>query len=145
MTFIKHVSKLILKYEPDIDFVLIAITCPLKEYLLAFKVNNLLNVDFVRIADLSLESPLSGESVYFARYNYHIEDSGADFFLIANKGTEGYLIPEMKKSDYFVLIRDCRDAEYIEEFIEGLNKIQDIVMAIDVKPEKLKSKENLIF
>ncbi len=138
-------SKLILKYEPDIDFVLIAITCPLKEYLLAFKVNNLLNINFTRISDLSLENPLSGEPAYFARYCYNIEATESEFFLIANKGTEGYLIPEMKKSDYFALIRNCHDTEFIDDFIEGINKIQEVAMATEVDPAKLKSKENLIF
>lgn len=67
------------------------------------------------------------------------------FFLISNKGTEGYLIPEMKSTDYFILVKNLFDEEELASFIAGLNRISDIVVAAKVDPMKLKSKENLIF
>ncbi len=47
-------NKLTLKYEPDLDFVLIAITAPLKDYRLCFRINRQLSIDFRRIDELAL-------------------------------------------------------------------------------------------
>ncbi len=138
-------NRLTLKYEPDLDFVLIAITSPLKDYLLCFKINRQLTIDFVRISELPLQLTSAGEPVYFSRYHYRIPETETDFFLLANKGTEGYLIPEMKKVDYFILIRNFLDEEETEGLLTGLNRIPEVVVAAEVNPVKLKSKENLIF
>ncbi|PWG82661.1 IPExxxVDY family protein [Pararcticibacter amylolyticus] len=138
-------NRLTLKYEPDLDFVLIAVTSSLKDYLLCFKINRALSIDFVRISELSLELTSSGEPSYFSRYHYRIPETETDFFLLANKGTEGYLIPEMKQTDYFILIKNYLDEEDTDNFMEGLNRIPEIVVAAEVNPGKLKSKENLVF
>ena len=113
--------------------------------MLCFKINKQLTVDFVRINELPLQLMPSGITGYFSRYHYQIPETETEFYLLANKGTEGYLIPEMKKVDYFILIRNYFDPEELEGFIEGINKIQEVVVAAEVNPEKLKSKENLIF
>ncbi|WP_374166153.1 IPExxxVDY family protein [Arcticibacter sp. MXS-1] len=138
-------NRLTLKYEPDLDFVLVAVTSSLKDYLLCFKINKQLDIDFARIEELPLQLTTSGEVGYFSRYHYKIKETETEFFLLANKGTEGYLIPEMKKTDYFILIRNYLDEEDLENFMEGLNKIPEVVVAAEVDPGKLKSKENLIF
>ena len=67
-----------------------------------------------------------------------------EFNLLANKGTEGFLIPEMKKVDYFLLIHNYIDDDDLKEVIAGLNRIPEVAVAAEVDPKKLKSKENLI-
>jgi len=113
--------------------------------MLCFKINKQLSIGFVRITELPLQLSASGETVYFSRYHYQIPETETDFFLLANKGTEGYLIPEMKRVDYFILIKNYLDEEDMESFLDGINKIPEVVVAAEVNPEKLKSKENLIF
>ncbi|WP_207428427.1 IPExxxVDY family protein [Pedobacter sp. SYSU D00535] len=137
-------NKLTLKYELDLDFVLIAITCSLKDYLLCFKINRQLNVDFSKIDELSFQIKKE-EPVYFSRYLHQAPGSETEFFLLGNKGSDGFLIPEMKQVDYFILIRNYIDDEDLTHFIDGLNKLPEVVVAVEVNPEKLKSKENLIF
>jgi len=137
-------NRLTLKYELDLDFVLIAITSSLKDYMLCFKINKRLNVNFFRIEELSLHIKGS-QPVYFSRYLHQITDADTEFYLLANKGNEGYLIPEMKKVDYFILIKNFIDKEDLNHLIEGINKLPEVVVAAEVDPEKLKSKENLIF
>lgn len=143
--FTNVVSRLLLKYEPDIDFVLIAITSSLRDYRLCFRINLELNVDFARISELSLDLNASREPAYFTRYYYQQPGQEASFFLISNKGTEGYLIPEMKSTDYFILVKNLIDEEDLDIFTDGLNRLPDVVVAVQVDPSRLKSKENLIF
>lgn len=138
-------NKVILKYEPDFDFVLIAITASLKDYRLCFRINKQLNIQFCRVDELPLQLIKNEYPSFFSRYQYLTEQSGAEFYLLANKGTNGYLIPEMKTADYFILIRNFIDEEDLENFISGLNKIPEVQVAAEVDAKKLKSKENLIF
>lgn len=112
--------------------------------MLAFKINRQTSKDFARIDDLSVPRASLGYS-FFSRYYYQVPESETDLFLLANKGTEGYLIPEMKNVDYFILIRNFMDQEDFDYLLGGLNRIPEVVVAAEVDPGKLKSKENLIF
>ena len=136
-------NRLTLKYELDLDFVLIAITSQLKDYMLCFKLNRQLNINFYKIDELIIET--NSSEVFFSRYQYHLPESETDVYLLANKGDQGYLIPEMKKVDYFILIRNYISQEEVEQFIDRINKLPEVLAAIEVDPRKLKSKENLIF
>jgi len=140
-----RLSKLTLKYEPDLDFVLIAITAPLKDYRFCYKLNTQLNIQFYRLEELSLQNYSDEYQIYFTRYHYNLSQSETDFYLLANKGSEGFLIPEMNKVDFFILIKNYIDNENLAQFIAGINKIPEVLVAIEVDPKKLKSKENLIF
>jgi hypothetical protein len=68
-----------------------------------------------------------------------------ELYIIANKGTEGFLVPEMKKVDFFLLIRNYIDDDDLKLIISKLNKVPEVLVAVEVDPKKLKSKENLIF
>lgn len=136
-------NRLTLKYELDLDFVLIAITSQLKDYLLCFKLNKQLNINFHKIDELIIENNSGG--LFFSRYLYQTPETETDFYLLANKGENGYLIPEMKTVDYFIIIRNYISQDEAEQLIDGINKLQEVLAAIEVDPRRLKSKENLIF
>lgn len=131
-----------LKLELDLDFVLIAITSQLKDYTFCHKVNKQLDTNFSKISDLALFD--SGEDYFFSRYFYGTAQSETEFYILANKGSERLLIPEMNKVDFFVLIHNYIDEDDLRRIISGLNKIPEVLVAAEVDPKKLKSKENLI-
>jgi hypothetical protein len=137
-------NKKFLKLELDFDFILISITSPLKDYRLCYKINKAINLDLMKINDL--EIIYSGlPPRYHSCYNYHIPDETPQYYVISNKGTEGFLIPELKETDYFVLIKDYIDEEDYQFFLQNLKRIPEIQVAVELDPRKLKSKENLIF
>ena len=72
-------------------------------------------------------------------------NTDAELYILANKGTEGFLVSEMKKVDFFLLIRNYIDEDDLKALIGGLNRIPEVLVAAEVDPKKLKSKENLIF
>jgi hypothetical protein len=138
-------NKKVLKFEIDLDFVLIAITSPLKDYRLCYMVNKGLNFNLLRAEDLQLD-PLHGQVLsYFSLFKYRWEASETEFYLLSNKGTEGYLIPEMNRTDYLLMIKNYIDETDIDDIILKLNKIPEIVAATKVDPKKIKSRENLLF
>jgi hypothetical protein len=111
--------------------------------MLCFKINKQLNIHFYKIDELIIDSNLNRSC--FSRYHYQIPESEANLFLIANKGDTGHLIPEMKRVDYFLIIREYIGEEDVEQLIDGINKLPEVLAAIEVDPRRLKSKENLIF
>jgi hypothetical protein len=138
-------NKKILKFEIDLDFVLIAVTTSLKDYRICFLINKYLHFNFTKTDDHEIELPQANGISYFSMYSDHWEASGADFYFIANKGTEGYLVPEMNKTDYFLMVKNYIDDEDLDNLLSGLNKIPEIVAAVKIDPKKVKSRENLLF
>lgn len=136
--------KKFLKLDFDFDFVLIAITSPLKDYRLCYKVNIAAQTDFRKIEDLTLNFKENGFK-YHSCYLHKIPDSDCQFYFIANKGSNGFLISEMKEVDYFIIIKEFIDEEDLSHFLDRLKSINDIQAAIEINPKRLKSKENLLF
>lgn len=134
-----------LKFELDLDFVLLAVTSQLKDYMFCFKINKQLGTDFCKVTDLELPFIASDKIFYFSRYFFLMPETETELYIIANKGTEGFLVPEIKKADFFLLIRNYIDEDDLKLIINKLNKIPEVLVAVKVDPKKLKSKENLIF
>ena len=113
--------------------------------MVCFKINKQLGTDFCKITDLEMLYNTDEESFFFSRYYFQMPETETEFYILANKGTEGFLVPEMKKVDFFLLIRNYIDGDELKAIISGLNKIPEVLVAAEVDPRKLKSKENLIF
>jgi hypothetical protein len=134
-----------LKFEIDLDFVLIAVTTSLKDYRICYLINKYLNFNFVKIPDLAVDLAEGGGKSLFSIYSYHWETTRTDLYFISNKGTEGYLVPEMRKMDYFLLIKNYFSENDSNAMVASLNKIPEIVTAVKIDPKKIKSHENLLF
>jgi hypothetical protein len=134
-----------LKFEIDFDFVLIAVTSSLKDYRVCYLINKFLNFNFIKTEDLSVDIHPGSEPVLFSKYHYNWETTETDFYFIGNKGSEGYLVPEMKSADYFLMVRNYIDDTDLDNLISTLNKIPEIVAAVKIDPKKIKSRENLLF
>ncbi len=134
-----------LKFEIDFDFVLIAVTTSLKDYRACYLINKFLNFNFVKTDDLSVDIYQGSEPILFSKYYYSWETTETDFYFIANKGSEGYLVPEIKSADYFLMIRNYIDDTDLDNIISTLNKVPEFVTAVKIDPKKIKSRENLLF
>ncbi len=134
-----------LKFEIDLDFVLIAVTTSLKDYRICYLINKYLNFNFIKTDDLAVDIYPGAPSVHFSLFTYNWEASETDFYFIGNKGSDGYLVPEIKSADYFLMIRNYIDDDDLESLIMNLNKIPEIVAAVKIDPKKIKSRENLLF
>lgn len=138
-------NKRVLKFEIDLDFVLIAVTSSLKDYRICYYINKQLNFNLVRQPDLEVDIYHNNDPAMFSMFNHYWEASETDFYFIANKGSDGLLIPEMRSVDYFLMIKNYIDPQDLDDLISMLNKIPDIVAAVKIDPKKIKSRENLLF
>ncbi|MGV3761708.1 IPExxxVDY family protein [Parapedobacter sp.] len=139
-------NKVTLKYELDLDFVLVAITSSLRDYRLCHFINKATGLKLCKMADYEIGMPPPVGRACFSRYADVDEVNETEYYLLANKGLDGgILVPEMRHSDYFLLIKHFIDDDDLTELLDHIVAIADVVAASEISPEKLKSKENLIF
>ena len=137
-------NKTYLKLSLDFDFILIAITASLKDYVLCHHVNTRLHFNFEKVDDHTVFFDIDKPQLCFSKFYFYVEQGDNEFFILNNKSPEGFLIPEMNKVDYFLIIRQFLDKEDLNYILTGLNQIPDIQVAARIDPTKLKSRENLI-
>lgn len=137
-------NKTYLKLTLDLDFVLIAITASLKDYMLCHKINSTLNFDFQKVDDHEVYFNIDEEPLGFSKYYFFVEQGEIEYYIVNNRNAEGFLIPEMNKVDFFMIIHQYVDQEDLNFILTGLNKLPDIQVAAVIDPLKLKSRENLV-
>jgi len=160
------VLKLHLDEFDEIDYDLIAIHSVLEDYRLAYFINQKLPIILSRSKDEIGVTVKEGEA-FFLKYIYNDFKNDIVWSLISNKNeivikknssgqnlflntaveiaTKVYLLPELKKVDYFLKIKNNHDTFDIEQVIKTINTIERISTVYAVIPEKIKSKNNLIF
>lgn len=137
-------NKTYLKLSLDLDFVLIAITASLKDYVLCHKINTSLNFNFEKLEDHEVYFNVDEEPLAFSKYYFFVEQGEIEYYLVNNRNAEGFLIPEMNKVDFFMIIHQYIDKEDLNYLLNGLNKLADIQVAAQIDQYKLRSRENLI-
>ena len=139
-------NKLIIEYNYDFD--LYGIISTIRDYKLAWLINQKLGLHLVKEEDIKI-SFLNNEELVISNYLY--ESEYAQFRLLKNRSEEResetlrYLVPELKRFDYLIMkkgaIGEVKDADWFNQ-IQQIKEIQYII-ALDI--DKLKSRENLIF
>lgn len=136
-------SKFTLNIEEDYDFSLIGISCHAKDYRLCYELNKILEIDLVRGEDLDIDS--KNTKANYALYDYIDEENFIDYYLISNRSNKGYLIPEHKSTDFFLLLKGASNDDIIENIINKISEIQLVLTSFQIDVNSLKSKQNLIF
>lgn len=137
-------NKTYLKLSLDLDFVLIAITSSLKDYVLCHQINKNLEFDFTKTDDHEVYYNVDEPPLSFSRYYFYVEEGEIEYYLVNNRNPEGFLIHEMNKVDFFIIIHQYIDKEDLNFILTRLNKLPDIQVAAQIDPLKLKSRENLV-
>ncbi len=160
-------QRLILEMVEEDDYQLIAIHCSVPSYRLAFLLNQNIGLQFAR-KEKDIFFEFSDMTACFPFYQYHDEYQYNSFSLIGNKyrtkvvrkakNSEGlftttiesshitkYLVPELKKVDYFLKIETETLNFPLKSLIANMVNIPQIITAYTVDYTQLKSKNNLIF
>jgi hypothetical protein len=158
--------KLHLDEFEEVDYELIAIHSTLEDYRMAFFINQKLPIMLSKCKE-EIIVKAKNEDVLFSKFVF--DDSSNDLLwtLIQNKNeiitkekiknqtlflnseveieTKVYLLPELKKVDYFLKIENNQTDAALEETISKLLDIKRISTAYKVEVNNIKSKNNLIF
>lgn len=136
-------AKLTLEVEEDYDFELIGICSHAKDYRLSWEMNKALELDLVKGDNYELS--VKDEKQSYSFFNFIDDENWVEYYLINNRTVNGILIPEEKKSDYFLLIRGVLRGGQKESLVKGIAEIKNVLTTYEIEVKSLKSKSNLLF
>ncbi|HPD54949.1 MAG: IPExxxVDY family protein [Bacteroidota bacterium] len=139
-------KKVVLRIDENeqYGFVLIGIVCQHRDYRLCREINLALDISLARDNDFEVFTKKRMEAMTFTRFSFTNEEED-EYYMLANKGDGGMLLPEQKQIDYFLLIRPGRNEIDSGNLLPELKKIPMILGAYAFEPKELKSRENLLF
>jgi len=132
-----------LNLDEDYEFTLVGISCHSKDYRLCGELNKTLYTDLTRTKDLEIHKKDSINSHSF--YEYIDEDNYLEYYLISNRGDNGFLIPEQKKVDFFFMAKGNISENHTNDVINKINTLSLVLTSFSIDPNLLKSKQNLLF
>jgi hypothetical protein len=140
----QRTKRVFLEFSYDYDFLLLGIVSREKFHRLVWLINETLGQNFCHTGELEL---FENEKVMgsFTKYECADELNHLEFVLLENKDESAYLIPEMRTVDYFMIIKGALDFVEVKSFTQRLQPIDSIQLISEIDPQKLKSKQNLIF
>ena len=134
--------------EIDFNFSLWGIMSALKEYKLAWSLNNVLDIQLDKNEDIEIEF-LNSQNLIIS--NYFFETEYSNIRLLKNKSVDqfsessAFLLPELKRFDFLLIINGFEDTFTDQKLKENITTIQGIQYLQSFPVESFKSKENLIF
>ena len=122
----------------EIDFTVLAINSHAKGYKLCWNINNTLQATFEKKKDHNIRDEL-----WFARYAY-ICDEGIEYNLLANRSKKGYLMPNQKCINYFLITKNDYQEQEKKEFISKLSSTKDILLVFELDTTLIKDIDRFI-
>ncbi len=137
-------NKLLIDYE--YDFSLFSLLTNLREYKLAWHINQVLHIRLVKEEDLRFNF-LNSQNLIISNYKFATEHT--TFRLLKNKsvqeGSNSCLIPELSQFDYLIMLQGVGDFFEGIDVEKALKEIPLVQYLSNVNINQLKSRENLIF
>ncbi|MFD1769450.1 IPExxxVDY family protein [Sphingobacterium suaedae] len=163
----KHLT-LDLDFDLELDFVLIGISSPLRDYRLCHFIYKHTGLAFVRgkedyidhkgyvkekerdemdyhiVFERNRQKKLTKH--LFTIYRYCEANFEFEFYVVNNRSLEGgILVPELPNFDYFLIVKHYIDQDDLRALQEDIKAIPEVILIKELDPTSLKSKENLIF
>ncbi|MDP1622387.1 MAG: IPExxxVDY family protein [Bacteroidales bacterium] len=114
--------------EPNL-FTLFGISCHLKDFRLSYLLNIRLGLELVKMEDFC------GYSFYYCRD----EDRFNAYYLLGNRGQEAILLPDLKQTDFLLLVEGPFKKAQKERLLEKIRGIQHVLTAFEVRFETIKN------
>ncbi|MCK4630065.1 MAG: IPExxxVDY family protein [Bacteroidales bacterium] len=131
-----------LTFQFDFNFFLLGISSSENDYRLSWEINKKLKISLRKSTDHVIKRE-EIEQV-FSVYTFSDEEVYLQYFLIANKSENGYLIEELRNMDYFLQIHGDLTDKQQEQFISSVRNIKGITGVFNLDINTMKSKNKLI-
>jgi hypothetical protein len=128
-------KKILLENRPGPTlFTLLGISCHLRDYQLTFQMNGILELGFVK------EEDFQDFSFFFCR-----DDNGFNaYYLLGNRGPESILVPEMKQTDYLLLVEGPFNKGQKDRMLKNIKGIGQVLTAYEVNLGQVKNFDVLL-
>jgi len=115
-------------------YTLIGISCHLRDYQLTYLLNLKLDLSFTK------EEDFRDYSFFFCRD----ENCFNAYYLLGNRGQESILLPEMKQTDYLLLIEGPFKKFQSDRLLKNIQGIDSVLTAFEVKIDVIKNFETML-
>jgi len=139
----KKVHKL-QNFYPE-DFQIVCIASHQNDYRLSWALNEKLNLGLQKDQDLTVEDKKYDSIQQFTKYSYEDHTQTIRYYLITNKNSEGFLLPDMKNIDYLLKIEGDMNDDVVSSLIKTIRKIDFVIIAFRLENLREKDKKKLIF
>jgi len=128
-----------LDHIDEIDFSVLAINSHAKGYKFCWNINKELQLNFEKIEDQIINKDLM-----FSRY-FCTTNKGDEYNIITNRSKNGYLIPDHKSVNYFLIANNRNWLAEKKEFISKLRENKEVLLVFELDVEKSKYINRFIF
>ena len=132
-------TRFTLECAEEFDFAVLAINSHIKAYKLCWNINSSMQLNFEKINDHNIK-----KDMWFSRYTY-ISDDGIEYDLLANRSKKGYLVPNQKSINYFLVVKNDYWEQEKPDFMSKLRNIPDVLLAFEIDIANLKYIDRFIF
>ena len=132
-------TRFTLECVEEFDFAVLAINSHIKAYKLCWNINSSMQLNLEKKKDHNIKKDL-----WFSRYTY-ISDEGIEYDLLANRSKKGYLVPNQKSINYFLVVKNDYWEQEKLDFISKLRNIPDVLLAFEIDIANLKYIDRFIF
>ena len=132
-------TRFTLECAEEFDFAVLAINSHIKAYKLCWNINSSMQLNFEKKNDHNIK-----KDMWFSRYNY-ISDDGIEYDLLANRSKKGYLVPNQKSINYFLVVKNDYWEQEKLDFMSKLRNIPDVLLAFEIDIANLKYIDRFIF
>ena len=123
----------------EVEFSVLAINSHAKGYKLCWNINNFMHMNFEKAEDQTIENEMT-----FSRYKYST-DENIEYNIVTNRSKKGYLIPDQKSVNYFLIINNQNWEAEKKEFISKLKENKEVLLVFEIDVEKSKYIDRFIF
>ena len=116
----------------ELDFLILGINSHIKLYKLCWEINKKLHTSFVKN-----KNHIINNNQEFDRFSYTNKNSEITYNIISNVSTTGYLEPNNKSVNYFMIVQG--EIYNTQKTIERLNQIEDILLVFELNLSKIKT------
>jgi hypothetical protein len=131
----------------DYDFDLIGLVCNIREYQLAWHINQATHLHLVKTDDIALEFNNNTRMIISCYvdeselHQHHLLKNK----LVAGNSTHKLMLPELREFDYFLKLESNLDDFDIDPLISDLKNIPAISYLVKLDVNLIKNKENLLY
>jgi hypothetical protein len=143
-----------LKIDFEFDSILIGLSSNYEDYRLCWQLNQDLNWELIRTENLPSIQPKKNFGLFELQESMtghvmfsHIDDDNfIDNYLISNFSDTGYLIPEYKQCNYFLLMRgDSANQEEVNSVLRIIQNIELVNSVFIIDFNSIKDIQALMF
>jgi len=129
--------------EPAL-YTLLGISCHLKDYRLSFLLNQVLDLEFIKMDDLLAAVAPRKTTDSFSCYFGKDDDHFNSYYLLSNRGEESVLLPELRQTDFLMLVEGPFKKGQKDQLLSSIRAIQNILTAFEIRFETIRNYENFL-